>query len=267
VKNIRPIPHALKSHKAVFPFTLALPSFIWSAGYADNVDRLGPLVDEVALLFFESAQPDSPPDASLADELAVLAAQHAVTYNVHLPVDADLGAAHPETGAGAVHALTRVMAVTRRLNPSAWVLHIDPLKPAEHHRRWQDRLIDRLGALIHHGVPPRRLCVETLHYPIEWLAPVIEGLDLGICLDLGHLFHWGLDPYGILDRWGARVGMIHLHASTDDKDHQPLDQLTDTQTDVVRTALRVCRCPVTVEVFSEAAAVRSLAWLDEHMRR
>ena len=40
--------------KNVFPFALACPSFVYPAGYVDNIRHLAPFVDEIQLLFFES---------------------------------------------------------------------------------------------------------------------------------------------------------------------------------------------------------------------
>ena len=51
----------LRAHKSGYPFRLGTTSFIYPAGWAENVARLAPLVDEVELLFFESQIPGSLP--------------------------------------------------------------------------------------------------------------------------------------------------------------------------------------------------------------
>ncbi|MFW6236790.1 MAG: hypothetical protein ACOC3F_00200, partial [Desulfosudaceae bacterium] len=53
----QPLPVAYKNR---YPFALSCPSFIFPAGYSENVRRLGSCVDEIELLFFES-RPDSLP--------------------------------------------------------------------------------------------------------------------------------------------------------------------------------------------------------------
>ena len=44
-----------KSYKGRFPFTLATTSFIYPDDYVPNVRRLGPYLDEIELLCYESA--------------------------------------------------------------------------------------------------------------------------------------------------------------------------------------------------------------------
>ena len=46
------------SYKGQYPFRLGTTSFIYPAGYADNVTLIGPCVDEIELLFFESLGSD-----------------------------------------------------------------------------------------------------------------------------------------------------------------------------------------------------------------
>ena len=81
--------------KQAFPFSLACPSFVYRAGYADNVRHLAPAVDEIQLLFFESRSAQSLPSQRLIRELAELADDKALTYSVHLPTDIYLGHTDP----------------------------------------------------------------------------------------------------------------------------------------------------------------------------
>jgi len=53
-------PSLPKSYKGLYPFKIGTTSFIYPAGYAQNVKMLGPYVDEIELLLFEGA-PDSLP--------------------------------------------------------------------------------------------------------------------------------------------------------------------------------------------------------------
>ena len=94
-KTIQSFPTLGTVCKKRFPFTLACPSFVYSAGYVDNVRRLAPFVDEIQLLFFESRPSENLPSRQLIHELAELAEATKITYNVHLPTDIFLGHADP----------------------------------------------------------------------------------------------------------------------------------------------------------------------------
>jgi hypothetical protein len=52
-----------RSYKKRYPFRIGTTSFIYPAGYTENVARLGPHVDEIEILMFES-HPDSRPTDS-----------------------------------------------------------------------------------------------------------------------------------------------------------------------------------------------------------
>ena len=82
-----------QSWKQRYPFRLGTTSFIYPAGYLENVTRLGPHLDEIELLMFES-QPASRPTEKLVQDLQQLGQSQAVTYNVHLPTD--LALTHPD---------------------------------------------------------------------------------------------------------------------------------------------------------------------------
>ena len=73
------------SYKKKYPFSLSVPSFIYPAGYEDNVKMLGPFVDEVELLFMSGEKEEYLPDNSLIERLQVLSRIYDIKYNIHLP--------------------------------------------------------------------------------------------------------------------------------------------------------------------------------------
>jgi len=82
-------PSLPKSYKGLYPFKIGTTSFIYPAGYAQNVKMLGPYVDEIELLLFEGA-PDSLPSTQEIKKLLSLSKEFDLTYNVHLPTDISL---------------------------------------------------------------------------------------------------------------------------------------------------------------------------------
>lgn len=260
-----------------FPFTLACPSFVYPAGYAENVRRLAPFVDEIQLLFFES-RPASLPSADLVARLADLAAATGIAYHVHLPTD--VYPAHPDAGERhrAVDVLGAVIARCADLAPSTCTVHLNrnpPSAKAMPMADWQARMIESLSGILPPGMPHRRLSVETLDTPFEDAAPVIAALDLSVCMDMGHLLVHGQDLGDFFDRWRNRITVVHLHGVDGRQDHLPLNRLgTDPMASVLRI-LQSFEGVVCLEVYSRAGldaslahlAARWSAWRREHQPR
>lgn len=259
--------------KGRYPFRLGTTSFIHPAGWAENVARLAPIVDEVELLFFESQMPGSLPDGSEIARLAETAANHDITYTVHLPVDVDLSAMVPADRKTAVDTLADIYTRTRHLPVTSYTLHLayptGAARQTGEIRRWQERTLDGLEALLASRIAPQRLSIETLDYPFAWVAPIVENLDLRVCLDIGHLILYGHGPsdggaLGLseaLERYLTRTTVIHLHGVAAGRDHRPLDELDDTLVDLVLERLWRDRyqASLSLEVFGQEALERSLA--------
>jgi sugar phosphate isomerase/epimerase len=256
-----PIP----SLKNRLPFRLGTTSFIHPAGWAKNVARLAPHLDEVELLFFESRTPASLPDRAEMQRLADLAARTGLTYTVHLPVDVDLCAIDRAAHRQAADTLAGIVADTAGLPVSSYTLHLNGPAAASPSRaqlnRWRFRARDGLEAVLTAGVDPKALSIETLDYPYEWVFPLVEALDLRVCLDMGHLIIYGYDLLEALDRYLARTTVIHLHGVAEGRDHLPLDRLEAGLLDRILKRLRqqgYCGS-LSLEVFGLDALARSLA--------
>ena len=127
-----------RSYKKRYPFRIGTTSFIYPAGYTENVARLGPHVDEIEILMFES-HPDSRPTRQLVRDLAAQAETLSLTYNIHLPTDLDLTHPDPSRRHNACRILREFIASLMPLEPSVYVLHLPPpdgIRTAEHLRRW-----------------------------------------------------------------------------------------------------------------------------------
>ena len=96
-------PSLARSYKGIFPFKLGTTSFIYPDDYIPNVKMLGPYLDEIELLLFESLPADSLPTSGVIRELSELAGEHDVTYNIHLPTDVSISATQPQKQQQAVH--------------------------------------------------------------------------------------------------------------------------------------------------------------------
>ena len=249
--------------KQRFPFTLACPSFVYPAGYIENVVRLAPFVDEIQLLFFES-HPQSIPTPELIRELADIAADQRITYNVHLPSDIYPG--HPERTERrrAADVGRHFLERCAPLAPSTFTLHLNrnpvdlPPLPVE---QWQAHLTDTLDRMLPPDLNRRQISVETLDYPFEQVAPVVVAADCSICMDMGHLMVHDVDISAFFARWKERISIVHLHGVAGQTDHLPLPRLSEGRAQAVLTILQSFAGVVTVEVYSHAGLNASLAFL------
>ncbi len=261
IKTIQSFPPLATVCKKRFPFSLACPSFIYPAGYLDNVRHLAPFVDEIELLFFESRFKDSLPAPALIRELVQQARCGQITYNVHLPTDIYLG--HRDAGVrqSAVDVLRQLIDRCAPLNPTTFTLHLnrDPSEP--NNRRWQARSAASLEALLAAGVPSRQISVENLDGDVERVAPVIEDLDLSVCMDMGHLLVHEVDMTTFFHRWKERITVAHLHGVDRAHDHLPLDRLSSDRMVKVVEILRQFSGVISLEVFSFQALNASMAVL------
>jgi sugar phosphate isomerase/epimerase len=250
------------------PFRLGTTSFIYPAGWAKNVARLAPHLDEVELLFFESRTPASLPDRAEMERLADLAAQAGLTYTVHLPVDVDLCAIDRAARRRAAATLKEIVATTAGLPVTSYTLHLDGPSidscSAKQLDQWRTRARCGLESLLAAGVDPGRLSIETLDYPYEWIAPLVEALDLRVCLDMGHLIIYGYDLTEAMDRYLSRTTVIHLHGVVEGRDHLPLDRLAaGVLVPILERLWQQGYCgSLSLEVFGSEALARSLACLN-----
>ena len=199
------------------PFRLGSTSYVYPADIVPNVRRLGPVVDDVELVLFEVEDHSNLPDASVVEELNRLAAVHRLTYTVHLPLDLRLASGDSALRHPSIEKARKVIRATRDLQPVAYVAHLDGSEPLatgtpSAWERWAARSILALKALAPEAGGERSLCVENLEsYPPERLEAVLERMDVGLCLDVGHLWQMGLDPVPYIRRYGERIHVVHLH--------------------------------------------------------
>jgi len=267
MKTTRNRPPCLKKiYKGSFDFRIGATSYVYPDGYLPNIRRLGPHVDEIELLIFESQPPERLPDRPCVVEMAAMMRDLGLTYNIHLPLDLELGAVEGRVRQRAVDTIRYLVELVQPLSPSTYTLHLDgitPDAPREEVTAWQGRTRESLMRLIDHGIPGRSLSVETLGYPFNWVAGLIEELNLSVCLDLGHLLLQQADLESTFQNWRPRTVMIHLHGVRDGRDHLSLDQMERRYLTPVWKILACYRGVVSLEVFNFDALAGSLRFLEQ----
>jgi sugar phosphate isomerase/epimerase len=248
----QPFPSLGTVYKGCFPFRLSVPSFIYPASYADNVRLLGPFVDEIELLLFESSH-GSLPDPTEIDELAALARRFHLTYNVHLPIDLDLGAADPTARRASVRRMAQVARRAQPLAPTTYTLHLPFTQDRSlaNLEQWRRCILQSMETFLQTAdIAPGLFSIETLDYPPQWFAPIVNVLDLSVCLDVGHVLHYGFDLEEQFTRFGKRIVICHLHGVAAGRDHESLDRLAPEICHFLSTRLRDFEGSLSIEVFN-----------------
>ena len=203
------------------PYTLAAPSFVWPERVGENCRRLKGMVDEVALLFFQTRasleydQQDLPPDLT----------DLGLTYHLHLPLDLPW-----ESGPEEVHRLTRALkAKTQYLSPHGYVLH-----PPEDAGSLQEFL--RLWSL---RSDPARLFLENIRendLASHW--QLVQRYGCKVCLDLGHLLEHGQERLLELPGLWSHTRMLHAYSPAPGGGHTSLARLDEHGLSILQNALQ-----------------------------
>ena len=272
MKNKQPLEYSslTKSYKGLFPFKICTTSFIYPDQYIPNVKMLGPYMDEIELLLFESLGEDALPSRAVIAALCKLAAEFDLSYNVHLPTDISIGDPNPARQQRAVETMIQVMDLVRPLDPSALILHVpytekslnDPVV-----RNWQNRVDQSLKKIVSGIENEKIIAIETLDYPLELLEDIIVDLDLAICLDLGHLMVYDHDVKKVFNKYAFKTSVLHLHGVENNRDHTTLNRLSPELTETVLWVLKRFTGVVSMEVFSYENLTSSLKFLEYHWEK
>jgi hypothetical protein len=182
----------LKNYRGRFPFKLATTSYIYPDEIVPNVARLAPSFDEIELVLFESRSQDN----IQVNRLIELSSLHRVGFNVHLPIDISLGDASEEIRRNGISVVKKLIEQTLCLNPSFYTLHLEFIKPPNFPllkgvkgkfmqdpdvEGWRRRLVPCLKEILDGGIESKRISVENLEYPFEWIEDIVR--DFGFSRD------------------------------------------------------------------------------------
>lgn len=232
---------------------IAAPSWVIPGTIAENARFLSGRVEEVGLCCFETAASLASTEADLPPDLAGLP----LRWHLHLPLDLPWA----RGGGAAALAALAVLERVAYLGPHLAVLHPPTGIPVEAAREE----VAAFAARWPGSAPP--LLLENIPgcQLTELGAGFLEGLGLGVCLDVGHLLGYaqgGLLASGLPER--ARL--IHWSApgpQPEEDRHWPLPALTRAQRAVaLGLARRLSPGAVhLLEVFDWPGVEASAAWL------
>lgn len=260
-------PSLTKSYKNFYPFKIGTTSFIYPDLYVPNVKMLGPFVDEIELLLFESAPVASLLSKAVINDLKHLSQELQVSYNIHLPTDISISDPNPVKQGRAINTLVNIIERVAPLSPSNHTLHVPysaDLTDDDHLKKWQDVVCRNLEKIVHSGVPADRIAIETLDYSFETIEEIINELNLSICMDLGHLILHEYDITTFFNKCANKISIIHLHGVNNYRDHISLENLPVELMKSVIKLLENFTEMVSVEVFSFTDLKNSLHYLEQH---
>lgn len=229
-----------------------------------NVKLLGPFVDEIELLLFESVPADSLLSGQEITALSRLSQELDFTYNIHLPTDISIGDPDPVNQQQAVDSLIGVIERVVPLCPTTYTLHVpydEDLGDKDKIKRWQEVVHRNLLKILVTGVG-NLIAIETLDYPFEIIETIISDLNLSVCMDLGHLIIHGEDLKCFAEKYLDKTSIIHLHGVENNKDHLALDRLPKPMVKPVFEILGQFSGSVSLEVFSFENLAASLRYFE-----
>jgi len=254
-----------KSYKGIYPFKLGTTSFIYQDSYVPNVKMLGPYIDEVELLLFES-KTGSLPKKKEIDELSLLSKEFDLTYNIHLPTDISFGHKDPSMRQHAVETILHVFDLTSPLSPSTCTLHLsydEVSREKENVKKWQELTCETIKQLINFGVKAEEISIETLDYPFKWVEEIILDFKFTVCMDIGHLIVCGAGIKAFFDSYCDNISIIHLHGVENGRDHLSLDRLPKERAGEIIEILKKYSKVVSIEVFSYDDLMTSLKFFEK----
>ncbi len=250
--------------KGRLPFRLGSTSYIFPDDILPNVDALSTVVDDIELVLFESTDASNFPSQEIIDQLSGISRERNLTYTVHFPLDRKAGSESESERNEFASQATRVIDLTRPLDPFAFVLHLEGISSSASGKdqdAWRERVRSVCKAISRAAGDPSRVCVENLGYPFVWNNPTIEEFGFTYCIDIGHLWRYGVEDWETLIRtYLTRTRVIHLHGEVEGKDHISLSNNVE-RINCLLPLLTEYRGVVTLELFSATDFFPSLSMI------
>jgi sugar phosphate isomerase/epimerase len=260
------LPLLKRCYKKMFPFRLATTSYIFPDRVVPNVRMLAPFFDEIELVFFESESQDSL-DGEEIEILMDLSARHDATFNIHLPLDLYLGDNSQAVRSKGISDVKRMIEWSLPLHPSLYTLHLERRSSDRREEAdietWRQNILRSLEEIMRCEIASKRIAIETLEYPFEWVENVVKDLNLSICLDIGHLLVHGQDLKSYFEKYLSDTSNVHLHGFEKSRDHLGIDRLPESTLELIFSHLSSYHGILSLEVFSIDDLKKSLILLEE----
>ena len=240
--------------KKQLPFRVATTSYIISDNICSNALVLGPLVDEIELVLFETPSQNNLPSFAEIKDLFRIAEDLDLAYNVHLPSDIFLCDPEPHQQNYYIDIILRYFERTYPLNPTLYILHLDSRHTngltEDNIDIWIQNISSSIEKAISYGLPPERVAIENLEFPLDKIAPVAERYGFKLCLDIGHLLLYRHPLNSQLEKYLNKCPMAHLHGVNNNIDHISISVINSQDWQCISSYLRPYQGCVALEMFS-----------------
>ncbi len=251
-----------------YPFRIGCTSYVYPDDIVPNVEAMGPIVDDIEVVLFESGEHSNMPNAQVIERLGTLALQHDLSYTIHFPIDKKAGARDISERYCFVEQIRRIVEVCEPLHPFGYILHLEGV---DFMSRQADIMTWRTAAneVCYHvaaidGLDPARVCVENLGYPAEWHLEIVERYGFSLCCDIGHLWANAIDNWAQLCAFYLpRARVVHLHGVHNFRDHLSLAKTDRRSLEECIAQFEAYRGVVTLELFSASDTFESLNIMSE----
>jgi len=255
----------------MFPFRLGTTSYIYPDQIVPNVAKLAPFLDEIELVLFESEGQDNYPDEVELKNLMNFCLKGKVGFNVHFPIDIFLGDKNEEVRFKGISVVKKVIDRTLCLKPSLYTLHFDLRdkngREETDIKAWRSRIIRSAGEMMEWGIESKRISIETLSYPFEWIEDIVREFGFSICLDIGHMLIYQQDIQGYLKKYLSQTSIIHFHGIENGVDHLGIERLNGKMVDWILSKLQRFTGTLSIEVFSLDELKNSLEVLEQRWKK
>ncbi|OEU64835.1 MAG: hypothetical protein BA863_09125 [Desulfovibrio sp. S3730MH75] len=237
-----------------FPYVIAAPSWVIPGTVAENCEYLQGRVDEVGLLFFETAGSLAYTEDDLPENLADLG----LSFHIHHPLDLPWA----DGAVKVAEIMLSLAAKVAHLKPAAHVLHPPECGPDS-----ARLLLDLAEELRGTRIGPEKVFIENIEEnSLEYLVETIRKCGFKICLDLGHMLVYKqqalLESKGLWDM----VAMLHLNGPGKGGKHESLLSLDSQGLYMLRLFFDNFHSggTIVVEVFEKDGFFKSLQYLAEY---
>lgn len=211
----------MRSCKGSYPWRVGATSYVIPGDLLTNVKVLADKVDDVQLLFFESAINSSLVHEVDIEGLAQVAQQNGLTYTVHLPSDLQLGNDDPNKRQHGVDEIVRLVNELEPLQIKSFDLHLEQ-DQENSTPQWLDCLRQSLSFLRNElGSATKFVSIENIDYPFSLIESLVDEYGFSKCLDLGHALHYQHDWSDAISHVSS-ARHIHYHGVQNGKDHRDI---------------------------------------------
>jgi sugar phosphate isomerase/epimerase len=184
-------------------------------------------------------------------------------------MDVDLAADCPTTRRRSIDDVARAIDRVAPLEPTTQTLHLT-FNASEQGKKvvelWQSHAVESMTHLLKvSGIYPGCISIETLDFSPFWLQPIVDTLNLAVCVDVGHVILYGFDLNQVLNLYAERITMLHLHGVAAGRDHLSLIHLDPGHRNTISHYLRDFKESVSIEVFNFKRLNESMACFPELM--